>query len=71
MDDHVELEPAPMAVKLERVGSLVVAVLDDDIPIKLTQSDVDGVLAAVRDERYAQFVIDAQFVDVIGVEAPP
>lgn len=54
MDGRVEIEPVPMAVKLERSGSFVVAVPADDRPPVLTQSDVAEATAAVRTETFPQ-----------------
>ncbi|MCY3812908.1 MAG: hypothetical protein OXH15_14020 [Gammaproteobacteria bacterium] len=46
----VEIEPLPMEVKLERSGSLAVAVPVEEQPPVLTQSDVAAAVAAVRTE---------------------
>lgn len=47
-DGRVEMEPLPMAVKLERSGSLAVAVPDAEQPPVLTQSEVADAVAHVR-----------------------
>ena len=48
--DHIEIEPAPLAVKLERRGSLTVAVAADRTKV-LTASDVRAATETVRGER--------------------
>lgn len=47
-DGRVEIEPVPMTVKLERSGSLVVAVPTEEQPPALTQSDVAEAVSAIR-----------------------
>ena len=49
-EGRVEIEPLPMAVRLERSGSLVVAVPVEGQPPLLSQSDVAEAVAAVRTE---------------------
>ena len=45
---HVEIEPVPLAVSLQRRGSLVVAVPEADQPV-MRAADVDKTLAQLRD----------------------
>lgn len=45
---HVEIEPVPMAVTLQRRGSLVVAVPESDQPL-LQASEVEETIAELRD----------------------
>ncbi len=45
---HVEIEPVPLAVSLQRRGSLVVAVPEADQPV-MRAADVDETLAQLRD----------------------
>ena len=49
-DGCVEIEPLPMTVRLERSGSLVVAVPTEEQPQVLTQSDVAEAIGAIRAE---------------------
>ena len=49
-EGRIEIEPVPMAVTLERSGSLVVAVPTEKRPPALTQSDVAHALAGIRTE---------------------
>ena len=45
---HVEIEPVPLAVTLQRRGSLVVAVPAPGQPV-MRAADVDNTIAALRD----------------------
>ena len=45
---HVEIEPVPLTVSLQRRGSLVVAVPEADQPV-MRAADVDKTLAQLRD----------------------
>jgi len=47
---HLEIEPVPVPVKLERRGKLLVAVPQTKQP-PLTASEVEAVSAALREER--------------------
>ena len=47
---HIEIEPAPLAIKLVRRGSLTVAIAADRTKM-LTASDVRAATEAVRGER--------------------
>ncbi|MDE0035989.1 MAG: AbrB/MazE/SpoVT family DNA-binding domain-containing protein [Gammaproteobacteria bacterium] len=47
-DGHVEIEPVPMSVTLERSGELVVAVPTEGRPPVLTQTDVAEAISAIR-----------------------
>jgi len=49
-DGRIEIEPAPVKVKLERRGRLVVAVPEEPAP-KLTSQIVEETRRAVRRER--------------------
>ena len=49
-EGRIEIEPAPLKVKLERRGHLVVAVPEEPPP-KLTSEIVEGTRRAVRRER--------------------
>lgn len=44
---HIEMEPAPLTVSLERRGHLVVAVPNRKLPV-LAESEVEDTIAALR-----------------------
>lgn len=50
VEGHLEIEPAPVSVKLERRGKLLVAVPREPLP-PLTAKDVKSVMSAIRKER--------------------
>jgi AbrB family looped-hinge helix DNA binding protein len=51
--DHVEIEPAPRTVRLERRGDLLVAVPIEGVE-KLSISEVESTMTTLREERGKQ-----------------